>query len=260
VIAGDGRWVARAGKELHVEGRAAAITLPTDVMAMTARGLSEVVLATAGGVRTFDLDGTPLRTATYPKAANLPAAIAADATRIWSAAPEWTDALETYAPAGAGGIASTNTLAAHEVFDTEDALDASLWRVRVPRRHLAPTSRGLVEVAGLGARAGIVLHATSGAKRAPLFPLTYAAMTADDDHAFVLGIDRGLYKSYLVVVSLAGGAPRVVSVEAFTGAGSGVAVSGGRVFVSDADGTIRVYTVSGEGVVPADVVSVEVLP
>lgn len=74
-----------------------------------------------------------------------------------------------------------------------------------------------------------------------------------------IGLDRGLYKSYLVTVDLVG-PPKVVSVEAFTGAASGVAAAGGRVYVADADGALRIYSVNGTSVGAAGVLRVEERP
>ena len=146
------------------------------------------------------------------------------------------------------------------MFDQEDSLDLSLWRTRVARRPLAYSSRGFVEVAVLGDRAGLVLHGPSGAKQHVALPaLTYAGISADDDRAYAIAIDRGLYKSYLVTVSLVG-TPKIVSFEAFTGAASGVAVASGRVYVSDADGVVRVWSVNGDDVSPLGSVVVEERP
>src|SRR5690606_10732708 len=108
-----------------------------------------------------------------------------------------------------------------------------------------------VELASLGPSAGLVVHKPSGARRVKVPPFTYAGLTTDADHAYLVGLDRGLYKSYLVTVDLTAKTPRVVSVEAFTGAASGVTAAGGRVFVADADGAIRTYAVSGTVVEPA---------
>ena len=65
----------------------------------------------------------------------------------------------------------------------------------------------------------------------------------------------------LSALSLQGGAPKVVSLESFTGAAAGVATVDGRVFVADADGVIRVYTTGPDGAaVPAPALSLEVSP
>lgn len=102
----------------------------------------------------------------------------------------------------------------------------------------------------LGTRAGLAIHPPIGAVQHVALPaLTYAGVAADEEHAYAIAIDRGLYRSYLVTVALTG-APHVVSFEAFTGAASGVAASGGRVYVADADGVIRVYA-AGDGEVVA---------
>jgi len=98
-----------------------------------------------------------------------------------------------------------------------------------------------VEVAVLGSHAAIAVHGPSGTERAPMPALGYAGLAVAGDRAYALAIDRALYRSYLVTVSLAPGALRVVSVESFTGAGAGVAASGARLYLADADGAIRVY-------------------
>jgi hypothetical protein len=187
----------------------------------------------------------------------LPVSIANGPTAVFYAAPESPSSARRELSSGGLGALAQPT---HDVFDKEDSLDVSLWRARVPRRALAWSSRGFVEVAVLGNLAGLVLHGPSGAKQRVTLPaLTYAGAAADDDHAYAIAIDRGLYKSYLITVSLVG-TPKIVSFEAFTGAASGVAVASGRVYVSDADGHVRVWSVNGDDVAPLGVVTVEERP
>jgi hypothetical protein len=176
---------------------------------------------------------------------------------VFYAAPESpSSARREITSLGLGGIAPTT----HDVFDQENALDLSLWRARVPRRPLAFSARGFVEVAVLGNRAGLVLHGPSGVKQRVSLPaLTYAGIAADDDRAYAVAIDRALYKSYLVTISLAG-TPKIVSFDSFTGAASGVAVANGRVYVSDADGVVRVWSVDGDDVSALGSVVVEERP
>lgn len=239
-LLGDGRWAALGDAGLTVEGSAAPIAVPA---ASTIAPVSASKIAVASptlGVQVIDVDTGARAGHALAHAAHLPLSVAADAAAVYYAAPEWP------AAARVAGGASVD-LPAHAVFDAEDALDASLWRMRLPRRHLLTSPRGLVEVAGLGPAVGLVLHAPGGAKRTGLPPLTYAGAATDGDHVYVVGIDRSLYKSYLVSVDVTGAEPEVLAVEAFTGAASGVAVSGGRVFVADADGALRAYAVGASG-------------
>jgi hypothetical protein len=172
-----------------------------------------------------------------------------DAAGLTFAAPEW--------PAATNAL--TGPLDPHGVFDADDILDASLWRARLPRRLFVPSGKGTVEIAGLGPSVGLVVHGPSGSTRTSLFPATYAAAASDGSHVYVVGLDRSLYRSYLVSVSLEGSSPKVVALESFTGAATGVAAANGRVFVADADGVIRVYTAGAEGAaVPAPALSLEV--
>jgi hypothetical protein len=257
-FASDGRWIALAGEALHVEGREAPIALGWAPTSLASRG-SEIVVAGTSDIEVFDLEGHQVRS-TQAVGAHLPLALAADANAIWFAAPEWTEARRLSVAAGSDATGQTGALLPHEIFDHDDAMDARLWRARVPRRHLAASPRGIVEVAGLGRTAGLVVHGSKAIERTAVPALTYVGLATDAGHAYLVGIDRGLYKSYLVTVSLASAKPRVVSVEAFTGAASGVSAAAGRVFVADADGALRTYSVSGTEVHPASVLRVEVTP
>lgn len=254
----DGRWVAVVGDEVKIEGKAS--PLATTVKALSVTGNRVAMVKTPIGsptIEVYDASGALVGMQPASITAALPLSLANGPTSVFYAAPESpTSARREVTAVGLGGVAPTT----HDVFDQEDALDLSLWRTRVPRRPLAYSSRGFVEVAVLGNRAGLVLHGPNGAKqRATLPALTYAGVTADDDHAYAIAIDRGLYKSYLVTVSLAG-TPKIVSFEAFTGAASGVAVANGRVYVSDADGVVRVWSVNGDDVAALGAVRVEERP
>jgi hypothetical protein len=252
----DGRWVALATGALHVEGRAQPIVLPpTGRAQLTVRG-KEVIVASSSGLLFVDVDSGTSRSASLVATAALPPSIAVDARAIYYAAPEWTAASSL--PNTDGGTPRPVAIRPHGVFDEEDILDTYQWQVRVPRRYLATSPRGLVELAALGAHAGLVLHADHEV-RVTLPPLTYSGLAVNGDHAYAVGLERGLYKSYLVTVSLAGSG-RLVSVEAFTGGAAGVGVAGERIYVADADGAIRVYSANGDGVAPLGLVRVEARP
>ena len=96
-------------------------------------------------------------------------------------------------------------------------------------------------------------------------PLTvrqvHELLSRDRDLAYttVMTVLDRLAKKNLVTVSLVG-APKIVSLEAFTGAASGVAVANGRIYVSDADGLVRIWSVDGEDVTPLGSVVVEERP
>jgi len=245
-ILDDGRWSALGEGKLFVEGKAQPILLPS-ARAIASAGTNRIAVTTANGVQLLDVDSGATESFTLVNAAHLPLSVAADASGVYYAAPEWRSAARI---AGA----KNEPVAAHEIFDQDDILDATLWRIRLPRRHLAATKRGLVELAGVGPVAGLVVHGGSAKKKVTMPALTYVALASDGDRAWVAGIDRSLYKSYLVSVDISGATPNVLSVEAFTGAVSGLAVSGRHVFLADADGVIRVYDIAASGV--ADLASV----
>jgi hypothetical protein len=254
----DGRWVAIVGNDAKLEGNA--VPLATNVKAISVSGSSVALVKSLNSIPTVEVvDGSGSLVASQSAGitAALPLSIASGPTSVFYASPESPSSARREVGTGyLGSISQTM----HDVFDQEDSLDLSLWRTRVPRRPLAYSTRGFVEVAVLGNRAGLVLHGPSGAKQRVALPaFTYAGVAADDDHAYAIAIDRGLYKSYLVTVSLVG-TPKIVSFEAFTGAASGVAVASGRVYVSDADGLVRVWSVNGDDVAPLGSVVVEERP
>ncbi len=239
-ILADGRWAALATANVFVEGATQPIAVQ-GASAIAGAGTNLAAVTTANAVQVVDVDTGAKKSFDLVDIAHLPLAITADATGIYYAAPEWRSAVRI-----AGGV--TKSLAAHEVFEQDDIMDASYWRLRLPRRHLTATKRGLVEVAGVGPMVGLVVHDGKSQKKVSLPPMTYVGVVSDGDRAWVAGIDRSLYKSYLVSVDVSAAAPKVLSIEAFTGAASGVAVSGGRIFLSDADGAIRVYRIAANGV------------
>ncbi len=251
----DGRFVALDGGKVHVEGLAEPIEASAHAIATQGQ---EIVVADTFRISTYGADGTLYGSASLGGTAYLPLSLAAGPEGAFYAAPEWPTAFRQ----ALNNARQVDSMDRHEVFNAEEILDVDRWRERVPRRHLAVTPRGLVELAALGSRAGIAVHGAakgSVTARVALPALTYAGLAADDDHAYAVAVDRGLYKSYLVTVSLAA-EPRVVSVEAFTGAASGVAVSADRVFVADADGAVRIYAVHGNDVTPLAVAQVEARP
>jgi hypothetical protein len=237
----DGRWAALAPTGIAIEGKTKPIQV-SGATSLAAAGATEIAVTSKYGVHIIDAntDSLLIQHAVLHSAA-LPLSIAADANAIYYAAPEWTNAARIEA-------GKSSDLDAHDVFDSEDIMDASLWRKRLPRRHLITTTQGLVEIAGVGPAVGLVVHGPGAfgvvGKKVSLPVMTYAAAASDGNHVYLTGIDRSLYKSYLVSVDISGTTPKVVSVEAFTGAASGVAAAGGRVFVADADGALRAYAIS----------------
>ena len=247
----DGRWVAFGPTEIYAEGRrdSIALTLVKDAHAIVALQGSEVAVIGKSGAEIVDVVTKTSRPLQLPKSA-LPAAIATDGTSLFLAGPE--------------SVASTRTslfgglpvkLAPHGVFDEEDAADLGKWQTRLPRRKLVMANGKLVEVATLGDRAGLVVHGT--AARVTLPPATYDGIAASGDSIFLTSLDRSLYRSTMVTVSLAGGRAEVVSTEVFTGGAAGVATVPGHAYVADADGTLRIYSTSGRSPSLVGTVSVE---
>lgn len=242
----DGRWATIDETQLHVQGGIAATTTSVP-RAIATEGATKVVVATNLGLDVYDVT---TNTSSFRSTAvsRLPPSIAADASSVYVAAPEWTRALHVTGT-------SVVDLPEHGVFDDQEILDTSLWRRRLPRRHLVTTPDALVEIAGLGPSVGLVVHRPGGDAKVSLPPLTYAAAAAEQDRVYVVGIDRNIYRSYLISVRIVGGAPQVVSSESFTGGASGVAAAGNKVYVADADGRIRIYGVAPSGAaIPSTIV------
>jgi hypothetical protein len=119
-----------------------------------------------------------------------------------------------------------------------------------------PTARGLVEVAGLGRRAGLVVHGATSARLA-LPPGDYLAAAAADDLVYLVSNDRGLYRSQLVAVELSDDGPRVAAIESFSGSATAVAVDGERLYVGDTDRGVRVYQRLATSLAPLGVVELQ---
>ncbi|MBI5479979.1 MAG: hypothetical protein HY906_14025 [Deltaproteobacteria bacterium] len=253
----DGRWLVATEKgEIHVEGAAGPIALNQRIWprGLTAQG-STVLVPTPTSLGTVAVDSRTVHWTSLPKKAELPAAVAATDGRVVVAAPEWTAAV----PFAAGwGVALTpsGTMAAHLVFDDVDILDASRWREALPRRLLAFGAHGAGEVAALGRSAGLTVH-QSPPLRLDLPGGTYQDLAVAGDLAYVVALDRGLYRSSLVTVEVAASGLRLVAIESFTGQATSVAVDGERLYVGDGDRGVRVYQRAGSALVPLGILEVQ---
>jgi hypothetical protein len=254
VLLEDGRWALATGsQELHIEGAAAPMALPEPVWP---NGLAtfgtEVLVPTSTGALIVHDDASP-EAISSNRTAMMPPALAASADGLFLASPEWLDSLRlTDAP---------TPLSPHGVFDADDIMNASLWRTGLPRRLLAAAPAGVIEIATLADRAGLVLHLHGDEPRGiPLPSGTYVGAAAAGDAIHLVAADRGTYRSQLVTVHLGDGWPAIAGIESFTGMASGVAAAGDRLYVADADRGIRVYSIAGETPELLGVVAPEVSP
>lgn len=237
----DGRWVAASNGKISTEGRSAPLTVFSgDVHAIAPAGNGKVVVAQPQGIELLDVVGDQHGLIALPSS-HLPLSIATDEQHIYAGAPEWT---KSEGVAITGGTSSS--LDPHGVFDDADVEDTTLWQIRLPRRQLVATPAGLAEVAGLGPKAGLALHTTAGTREVALPPATYSGAVSDGSRVYAIGIDRNLYRSTLVTISIAGPTPVVLGTSVFTGNASGIAIAKNRLYVSNAEGELRVYTLADE--------------
>lgn len=237
----DGRWVAASNGKILTEGRSGPLTVISgDVHAIAPAGNGRVVVAQPQGISLLDVVGDKQGAIAVP-ASHLPLSIATDDQHVYAGAPEWT---KSEGVAITGG--TSTSLDPHGVFDDADVEDTALWQIRLPRRHLVATPTGLAEVAGLGPKAGLALHAATGTREVALPPATYSGAVSDGSRVYAIGVDRNLYRSTLVTVSIAGPTPVVLGTSVFTGNASGIAIAKNRLYVSNAEGELRVYTLADE--------------
>lgn len=254
----DGRFaVLDTAGDIRLEGSTTRLNDAVHVEAIEAHGLDVIGATIHNEIVSYAADGKQTRLSSVGASARLPLTMASGPDGLYYAAPEWVESMHV---PYAGATYSPTVNVAQQTFNRDDIMDASLWRIRVPRRHLAASATGVAELSGLADRAGLTFHRSSGLPIEVALPaMTYAGLAADAQHAYAIGLDRGLYRSYLVTIALSG-TPRVVSVEAFTGAASGIVVLGERVVVADADGVFRTYSIAGDVVAPIAVSRVEVKP
>ncbi len=250
----DGRWIIGThSQQLVVEDQAEPLVVldPIGSQGLAVSG-TRAVVPTSYGAMLFDVDGAATEVVHSGAVTELPQAVAVAGDEIYLAAPEWPAAIQ----AGSG---DGTPLTPHGVFDGDDAMDATLWRLGLPRRLLVDTTAGLAEIATLGGKAGLALHG-SVVKSALLPTGTYVDAIAQGGKLYLVTVDRGSYRSQLVTVDLAGSSPAVLAVEGFTGIASGVAADADRLYVGDADQGIRVYDSSGADPVHLGTVAMEVTP
>jgi hypothetical protein len=250
----DGRFAFVTSNQLHIEGHVP-IPLP---QTPTWHGLSsregEVVVAFHEGLWRFYFEPDAGELMSVPKA-ELPPAVLAHADGVYVAAPEWVHALRVH------DYGSYSLLLKNGVFDQYEVLDANLWREGLPRRLLADSPYGIVEIATLGARAGLTIHGTSSGSTTLALPRgTYVDAATSGDWLYLVLADRNLYRSTLLTVKLGAGAAEIVESQAFTGIGMALATDGDRLYLADADRGVRVYSIAENAPLALGVVELEMTP
>jgi hypothetical protein len=235
----DGRYAFVTPDAFHLEGEAPIALVKPPVWHGVSSTATDVVVAHATGIWRYSLQsGSGLNK--FLPTAELPQALLARADGVYVAAPEWEQAIRVEP---AGGYVP---LAPNRVFDAEEILDANLWREGLPRRLLAESSQGVVEIAALGSRAGLQIHSASGTSDLLIWPSgTYVDATTSGDRLWLVLADRNVYRSTLLGVHLGPAGAEIVESQSFTGIGMAVAADGDRLYVADADRGVRVYSIAG---------------
>lgn len=248
----DGRWAFVAGTALWVEGVATPFMLPRPVygfgVAETSDGL--VFAGAAGLVRlSVAAGGAPTLMPVPLATTKLPAAVAAAGGTLYMGAPEWDHTLRwAKMPAD---------MPPHGVFTAAQAADTAYWVAGLPRRVLMTAGQDLVEVAMLADRAGIV--APGRFEGVLPFPREeVVGGVASETRAYVLATDRKGYTTRLHTIRL--DPPAIVAAETWLGQGMGIARSEGRIYVADANGTLRVFGMLGDALVQEQLVALEAKP
>lgn len=236
----DGRWVAATATDLVIQDAVDPIPLGAPVWpdGLEVRG-TEVFVSDPDGVRVIDADAGEKEFLAFGVKAELPQALELVEAGIVAAAPEWTMAQEK------DGQSSSKNLAPHGVFSADDVESIPLWQRGIPHRMLLTVTGGLAEVATLGGRAGLFLHASK--ERVELPRGDYRTAASADARVYLVSADRSAYMSTIITVDVAGSTPIVVAIESFTGVATGVAADGDRLYVADGHRGIRVYDRSGAG-------------
>lgn len=229
----DGRWAFVAKSSLWIEGEATPLDLGGPVfgfgVAETPHGLA---LAGRGGILELSGATSPPKLSTVNVGTTkLPAAIASAGKVLYFAAPEWEQAARWD-----GALTLTPP---HEVFTRAQAAEVGAWMRGLPRRVLMTAGADLVEVAMLGDMAGITARGRfQGVLSFPREEIVGGVAT--EDSAYLVATDRKGYTTRLHTVRL-DDPPAIVATEAWLGQGMGIARSDDRLYVADANGTLRVF-------------------
>lgn len=238
-ILDDLRWVVTTETDVYVEGAMSPEPLSGRVWPDgLAAGDKQVFIAEPSGVRTLDVTTGLFGIVPFEKNSQLPAALEVTESGLVLAAPEWT-AARKHTLEGA-----LFDLSPHGVFSEEDVKSIPQWQRGVPHRMLVGTTDGLVEIATLGSRAGMFLHATN--TRIELPAGEYRTAAATGNKVYLVTANRGTYRSAVLSIDVGGDDPGIAAIDTFTGVATGVAADGDRLYVADGDKGIRVYDRSGE--------------
>lgn len=246
----DGRWAVLDGLTVLVEGAAAARYVGVSGASSMVPLGSELAIAAPNALVIADPDTGLSRRLTSTGA--LPPSLASSGGHLWIASPEATFA-SSYS--GQGGLVAEP---AQGIFDAEEILDTRLWQVRLPRRYLVPTNRGMVEVATLGDKAGLTLHGESKKTVTLALPAgQYVGAVGNGNYVHVAIIERSTYTSRLLTISLVNDWPALVTQEVFSGTAAGLAVAGPHLLVADGEGLLRSYRLESGKPVPEAVSHLE---
>lgn len=233
----DGRWMfVTSSGNVRVEGasRSLARELAQFSHDIVQEPSGDVVLSTEQGLLRLTLDGVTTSVEAPPT--ELPPSLAVSEGSVVVAAPEWPRAI-------ALDDAEARELPSHGAFDEREIMDVARWRDGLPRRQLAASERGIVELATLGREGVLVLH-LDRPSRLNLPAGTYAGLATRGTYAYAIAQDRSLYRSQLLVFDLSAEKPVLVQTIAFTGITTSLAVGGDRLYVADADDGIVVFDIA----------------
>lgn len=250
----DGRWVvSTAQNEIYVQGKLA-LSLGEPVWpAGLATSGNTVAVAYSKGVYLVDADSGEIVDRPSNEVAQLPSSLLWGKDGFVVGAPEWTFSVLL------GSDGNKTSLPAHGFFSKEEIAQTSLWRRGVPSRLLLGAESGVVEIASLGGHTGLFVHASAGRLELPRGE--YRGGAAIGKRAYLIAADRGAYRTNLVTVDVGAEVPTVLSVESFLGVGTGVAIDGDRLYVTDGDRGVRVYQRSDDATsLLGVVVTTEVAP
>jgi hypothetical protein len=237
VFLAAGQWVVATETSFQIEGlEPMPLGEPISARGLAAREQA-LVFASSQGAWIFDTTTQSSSLLSAAEPAELPPSVLARADGVYMAAPEWERTVRLDAT-------GATSLVPNGVFGAEEILDANLWREGLPRRLLADSPAGVVEIASLGALAGLTLHNTDGSSTKLALPGgTYMDAAASGDTVYVAMADRNVYRSALLTIKLEPTQATVIHSETFTGVATALAVDGGRLYLADSDRGIRVYSV-----------------
>ncbi|MEW5851306.1 MAG: hypothetical protein AB2A00_21135 [Myxococcota bacterium] len=236
----DGRWVLGQHGQLRIERD---VTILLDVGPLTTDAIytrdEALIPVPSSHVVIVGFESGDSMWHALPRPALLPMAIARWSGSLVVAGAEW-------ARAALRADDTWQELPVHNLFSESEVLDPVAWVPEPPRRHLVPWQNALAEVVSVRTQTRLVVHGSPVVAASLDMTGSCTGVTVAGELLLLLTVDKTSLMTWLTGVRISGDTPTQAWQQSFSGRGLGLATTGDRVYVVDAERGVRILQLTQE--------------